>query len=386
MRRPARDNPPGHVLRPTTLHKVELSYSLAARRSPSDRIRNPLMDLLHAVREQGSISSAARSLDLSYRHVWGELKRWEAQLGRPLIIWEKGQAAQLSEFGDKLLWAERQAQARLSAQIAALHADLERAFAVAFDDNTHVLAFHASHDDALAQLRAHTAATGLQLDIQFTGSVDAISALNQGRCTMAGFHTLEQPATGSLAQRTYQPLLTPGLHKVIGFARRSQGLIVAPGNPLGLASLADVQRKAARFVNRPLGTGTRVLLDELLEREGIDASGLQGYERTEPSHAAVAHAIASGQADAGLGLQSAAYAQQLDFVPLVQERYHLVCLKSTLEQPATQALLAVLRSPTWQHLLGTLPGYAAADSGEVQALHRLLPWWNFNHKKGSARP
>ena len=76
MRRPARDNPPGHVLRPTTLHKVELSYSLAARRSPSDRIRNPLMDLLHAVREQGSISSAARSLDLSYRHVWGELKRW----------------------------------------------------------------------------------------------------------------------------------------------------------------------------------------------------------------------------------------------------------------------------------------------------------------------
>ena len=100
----------------------------------------------------------------------------------------------------------------------------------------------------------------------------------------------------------------------------------------------------------------------------------------------MAHAIASGQADAGLGLQSAAYAQQLDFVPLVQERYHLVCLKSTLEQPATQALLAVLRSPTWQHLLGTLPGYAAADSGEVQALHRLLPWWNFNHKKGSARP
>ena len=363
------------------MHKVELSYSLAARRSPSDRIRNPLMDLLHAVREQGSISSAARSLDLSYRHVWGELKRWEAQLGRPLIIWEKGQAARLSEFGDKLLWAERQAQARLSAQIASLHADLERAFAMAFDDSTHVLSFHASHDDALAQLRAHTATTGLQLDIQFTGSVDAISALNQGRCTMAGFHTLEYPAKGSLAQRTYQPLLKPGQHKIIGFARRSQGLIVARGNPLGLASLADIARKGARFVNRPLGTGTRVLLDELLAQAGVSPTAISGYDHTEPSHAAVAHAVAAGQADAGLGLASAAHSHQLDFVPLVQERYHLVCLKSTLEQPATQALLQVLRSPTWQHLLGTLPGYAAADSGEVQALHRLLPWWHFLRKK-----
>ena len=95
----------------------------------------------------------------------------------------------------------------------------------------------------------------------------------------------------------------------------------------------------------------------------------------------MAHAVAAGQADAGLGLASAAHSHQLDFVPLVQERYHLVCLKSTLEQPATQALLQVLRSPTWQHLLGTLPGYAAADSGEVQALHRLLPWWHFLRKK-----
>ena len=363
------------------MHKVELSYSLASHRNAPAPIRNPLMDLLHAVREHGSISAAARVLGLSYRHVWGELKRWELTLERPLILWEKGQAARLSEFGDKLLWAERQAQARLSAQIASLHADLERAFAVAFDDSTHVLRFHASHDDALAQLRAHTATTGLQLDIQFTGSVDAISALNQGRCTMAGFHTLAHPAMGSLAQRTYQPLLKPGLHKMIGFAQRSQGLIVARGNPLGLTSLADLPRRGARYVNRPLGTGTRVLLDELLAQAGVAPASILGYDSTEPSHTAVAHAVAAGQADAGLGLASAAHGQQLDFVPLVQERYHLVCLKSALEQPATQALLQVLRCPTWQHLLGTLPGYAAADSGEVQALHRLLPWWHFSNKK-----
>ena len=78
------------------MHKVELSYSLAPHRNAPAPIRNPLMDLLHAVREQGSISGAARALDLSYRHVWRELKRWELTLERPLILWEKGQAARLS--------------------------------------------------------------------------------------------------------------------------------------------------------------------------------------------------------------------------------------------------------------------------------------------------
>ncbi len=250
------------------MHKVELSYSLAPHSAGGSGIRNALMDLLHAVREQGSISAAAKDLGLSYRHVWGELKRWEAQLGHTLIVWDKGQPARLSAFGDKLLWAERQAQARLSPQIEALHADLERAFAVAFDDTAQVLALFASHDEALATLREHAARNArLHLDVRFCGSVDAISALNEGRCVMAGFHTPR--LAGTLARQTYRPLLQPGRHKLIGFAQRTQGLIVAAGNPLGLSSLAQVQRTGARFINRELGTGTRVLFDELLAQGGI---------------------------------------------------------------------------------------------------------------------
>lgn len=369
--------------------QIELSYAIAARSAGAPRIRNALMEMLQAVRDSGSISGAARTLGLSYRHVWGELKRWEGLLGHRLVAGDAGQAAQLSEFGDKLLWAERQAQARLAAQIEALHADLERAFALAFDDSTHVLSLHASHDDALVALRTHAAATAqVHLDIQFSGSVDAIRALNQGRCVMAGFHARERPPVGSLAQRTYKPLLKPGQHKVIGFARRVQGLMVAPGNPLALRSMADMAQRRARFVNRALGTGTRVLLDELLADERLAPRGIDGYERCEPSHAAVAHAIQSGQADAGLGLESAARNAGLDFVPLVQERYHLVCLKTALDQPATQALLAVLRSAAWQHQLGTLTGYQAVASGEVQSLRALLPWWTFKADKpvaGEAR-
>jgi putative molybdopterin biosynthesis protein len=361
-----------------SVRKIELSYSLAAREGGDRTIRNPLIELLHAVRASGSISSAAKALGLSYRHVWGELKRWEQELGQALIVWEKGQPARLSEFGDKLLWAERQAQARLAPQIEALHADLERAFAVAFDEQAHVLMLLASHDDALAALREHAAATArLHLDIRFCGSVDAIAGLNEGRCVMAGFHTAPGAPPGSLTQRTYQPLLQPGRHKLIAFARRTQGLIVRRRNPLRLASIADVVRTRARFVNRPLGTGTRLLLDEWLEHASVAPAAIQGYDREEPSHAAVAQAVASGAADVGLGIEAVAHSRGLDFVALTREDYYLVCLKEALAQPAVAALLAVLRSDAWRELLARLPGYEPIACGDVLSLRRQLPWWHF---------
>jgi putative molybdopterin biosynthesis protein len=363
------------------VRKIELSYTWAGQRGERV-IRNALMDLLHAVQDSGSISAAAKAQGLSYRHVWGELKRWEAQLGHPMIAWEKGQRARLSPFGEKLLWAERQAQARLAPQIESLHADLERAFAVAFDEAAHVLTLYASHDDALAALREHAvASTALHLDVRFCGSVDAITALNEGRCTLAGFHTPPQSGPGSLAQRTYQPLLQPGRHKLIGFARRTQGLIVAPGNPLALHSMADVSRRRARYVNRALGTGTRLLLDELLAQSQLAPADIGGYADTEPSHAAVAQAVASGAADAGLGIEAVARSRGLDFVALLKEDYYLVCLKAALEEPATRALREVLRSEAWQRQLAALPGYEAQACGEVLSLRAQLPWWHFAARK-----
>jgi putative molybdopterin biosynthesis protein len=363
------------------MRKVELSYAFGGERQDA-WVRNALMDLLHAVQEQGSISGAARQVGLSYRHVWGELRRWEAKLGHPLIVWERGQHARLAPFGEKLLWAERQAQARLAPQIEALRAELERAFAVAFDDAAQVLTLFASHDDGLSLLREFAVRqAGLHLDVRFCGSVDAIAALNAGRCTVAGFHSSQQPGLGSVTQRSYQPLLQPGRHKLIGFAERSQGLMVASGNPLRLAGMADVARRRARFVNRPPGSGTRLLCEELLEREHVLPGEVSGIEREEPSHGAVAQAIASGSADAGLGIEAAARARGLDFVPLLQERYYLVCLKDTLEQPAMLALRRVLGTGEWQQALAALPGYAPWKSGEVLSLKAQLPWWDLPPKR-----
>jgi putative molybdopterin biosynthesis protein len=368
------------------LRTIELSYALAAGPGTAGTIRNPLVELLQAVRQHGSIAGAAKAMGHSYRHVWGELKRWEAELGRGLIVWDKGQPARLTEFGDKLLWAERQAQARLAPQIESLHADLERAFAVAFDDSVHVLTLHASHDDALATLRTFAAANArLHLDTRFMGSVDAIASLNAGRCTMAGFHAPQLPARGLLAERTYRPLLQPGRHKIIGFARRTQGLVVAPRNPLQLASFADLARSGVRYVNRAPGTGTRLLAQELLERASLAPGRIQGWDRDESSHAAVAQAVASGSADAGLAIEAAARSRGLGFVPLLEEDYYLVCLKSVLEEPPARALRELLSTTEWQQRIASLPGYAPLHSGEVLSLHRQLPWWRFGRARDVRR-
>ncbi len=376
------------------MHRLQFHYTLSRVTSPA-LVRNPLIDLLQAVSTQGSISGGARALGLSYRHVWGELKRWENELGNELLVWEKGQNARLTEFGAKLMWAERQAQARLAPQIEALRAELERSFALAFDDQVHVLTLYASHDEAISALRefalrgqsstldpgAPDASNRLHLDVRFTGSVDAIRALNEGRCVLAGFHTLTNAGRKTRTETTYKPLLRPGLHKIIGFAKRTQGLMVAPGNPLGLQSLSDVINRQVRFANRALGSGTRVVLDELLDQAGLTGADLAGYECTEPSHAAVAQAVASGQCDAGLGIEAAAHQAGLDFVPLVQERYHLVCLKSALEQPGIQQLRRLLQSSDWHARMALIPGYVNQQSGDVLAMRKVLPWWSFPKEK-----
>jgi len=364
------------------MHRVHLTYTLAGRDDSQRDLHHPLVALLAAVHDSGSISGAARALSLSYRHAWGELKRWEIELGQTLVSWVKGQRAVLSPFGEKLLWAERRAQARLAPQVEALRSELERAFAIAFDDSAGVIPISASHDDALPLLRQLARSQQkLHLDIQFSGSVNALEALNEGRCLLAGFHALTDSPPRSPTARTYRPLLKPGHHKLVSFARRTQGLIVAPGNPCGLRGLADLRRPGLRFAQREQGAGTRVVLEELLAQQEIDLRAIVGLERSEPSHRAVAEAVASGSADAAFGIEAAARARGLGFLPLAREHYFLVALQPSLAHPHVRALLELLRSEAWQAQLDALPGYAADRSGEVLSLRRVLPWWNYRKPK-----
>jgi putative molybdopterin biosynthesis protein len=138
-----------------------------------------------------------------------------------------------------------------------------------------------------------------------------------------------------------------------------------------------VAHHRARYVNRAHGTGTRLVLDDLLAQAGLQGSDLPGYDSTEPSHSAAALAIAAGHADSGLGIEVAARRQGLDFVPLVRENYYLACLKTALDQPATQALLSLLRTAHWQRSLVVLqaaqerkPAKSWSDCGRWKFLKR----------------
>ncbi|MES3013746.1 MAG: substrate-binding domain-containing protein [Pseudomonadota bacterium] len=367
------------------MHKVQLAYTLAPERAAERALHHPLLAMLAAVHAAGSISGAARRLELSYRHVWGELKRWEGELGQPLVLWAKGQPALLAPFGEKLLWSERRALARLAPQIEALRSELERAFALAFDDSAGVVTLFASFDEALPRLRDRVGPQ-LHLDIEFTGSVAALAALNDGRCLLAGFHALTASKLRSPTATTYRSSLKPGRHKLIGFARRAQGLIVAAGNPLQVGSLHDLVGPALRFANGPRGSGTRVVLEELLAAARIAPAAIAGFERGERSHQAAAEAVASGSADAAFGTLPAAQAKGLHFVPLAEERYFLVTLAAHLKHPHVLSLLAALQSEGWRSALDAIPGHAAERCGEVLALSRVLPWWNYRKAKHGKDP
>lgn len=355
---------------------VTLNYDFAA--AGDRQLRNHFFEVLGAVRQEGSIAAAARRLGCSYRHLWGWLKQQEGRIGRELIIWDRGRAARLSPFADKLLWAETRIRARLTPEIENLAARIGRELTVAFDDQVTIATCVASHDLALPALRALCEQRdGVLFDLRFAGSLDALRALRARRCLFAGIHL---PCTrpdlagrGSALHRAFGPLLKLGREKLIRVSRRTQGLMLPAGNPRRVHSLEQLGR--LRFVNRPAGTGTRVLLDALLNAQRIPPASIDGYERIEATHIAVAAAVAEGRADAGFGIRAAADSMGLAFVPLVVEDYFLVCDKTTLEGEAGQCVLGALASSGWREALNHLPGYESIDAGRVQSLRRTLPWY-----------
>lgn len=363
---------------------VQLHYSLGPGTQAGARMANPLFDLLHAVRQAGSITQAAHALGCSYRHAWGALKAWEGQLGEMLVVWARGQPARLTPFAERLLWAERRALARAQPHIEALRADLGRLLADARDENQQVLTVSASHDLALPLLQRHAAhSAALHMDIRFQGSVDSLKNLNAGQCLVAGFHVPVLRGAAPLFKKAMKPLLKPGQHKLIGCSRRVQGLMLRREHAGLVRSLPDLTRSALRFVNRQPGSGTRLLMDHLMQEHGLDARQLPGYEGpNEQTHVAIAACIASGAADVGPGIEAAAIEFGLQFVPLIEEDYFLACLKQQLAAPAVQRLRAVLGAAPWSTILAGLPGYAPASApGAVLVMTSALPWWRYPRVK-----
>lgn len=195
------------------------------------------------------------------------------------------------------------------------------------------------------------------------GSMAGLLALRRGEAHFAGIHLLD-PDSGEY-NRPYLERLLPSRDIVlVNLVYRTQGLLVPKGNPKNLKDLADLAQPGVKFVNRQAGSGTRVLLDYLLGKQGISKGNIAGYDWEEFTHLGVAVAVASGVADVGLGIQSAAVTLGLDFIPIGEERYDLAIPREYFEDVHMRTLMKVIMNPDFQADVLALGGYDTRDTGK----------------------
>jgi putative molybdopterin biosynthesis protein len=199
------------------------------------------------------------------------------------------------------------------------------------------------------------------------GSLEGLIALRQGLGNAAGCHLLDVE-TGEF-NVPFARRLFPGRALVlVTLAHREQGLLVAPGNPLGLRSVDDAAQRGATIINRNSGSGTRLLLDRLLAEAGLPPQALAGYENEVFTHSEAAQVIAGGGADLGLGIRAAARRYELGFVPLREERYDLVIPREQYGTELLAPLVRHLRSRAFRRAVEELGGYSTRLSGAEQEL------------------
>jgi len=219
--------------------------------------------------------------------------------------------------------------------------------------------FSGSHDLALEgiaeQIEKHV--TLLSLPV---GSLDGLVNLRQGLCQISGSHLLDE--SGEYNTPFIRHLFPDRDVEIVTLAYRTQGLMLASGNPKGIKKIADVAKSNVRFVNRNAGSGTRLWFDNELKRLEIPTEKINGYDKVVMTHSDAASLIETDKADVSLGLQAAAHQHGLDFIPLFEERYDLVLPRENEE--ILMPILDYLQTSTFRNALNALTGYNASHSGE----------------------
>ena len=290
-----------------------------------------------------TLMSACKKMGLSYRNVWQKLNDVELALGFKLMNRVRGHGSQLSEYARYLIQFTEdfdQKTMRLG-QTSLLH--LEEGFAQ-FRVNTKKQLRFASSSDPIIQ-KAVIDIGGFELTT--AGSGEALERLLNYEVDMAGFHVSDPQSSQTIAKR----LQKEGM-QIFPVMKRVQGLLVAKGNPLNIISVKDLLRPKIRFINRQKGSGTRLLLDTILTKEGIDSHDIKGYLNEEFTHSAIATAILAKKADVGMGVKSIALENGLDFIQLKDEIFFLAMNQDLSANSDIAKLIRKIRA-----LSGASPGY-----------------------------
>ena len=221
------------------------------------------------------------------------------------------------------------------------------------------LVFSGSHDLALEEIAEHLQkhVTLLSLPV---GSLDGLVNLRQGLCQISGSHLLD--VNGEYNTPFVRHLFPDRAVEIITLAHRTQGLMLASGNPRNVKKIPDLAKPGVRFANRNAGSGTRLWFDAELQKLAIPTKKINGYDKTVKTHSEAATLIANNQADAALGLQAAANQHGLHFIPLFDERYDLVLPRE--QETTLSPLLDYIQTADFRSSLTSLTGYTSAHSGE----------------------
>ncbi len=223
-----------------------------------------------------------------------------------------------------------------------------------------------SHDPLLDELGdfIHRDNETVFMSSAHVGSMGGIMAIRRGEAHAAGCHLLDT-ATGEYNKSFLKKYFPRGGVRLVRCVGRQQGLMLPAGNPQNIQKFSDIAKPGLRYVNRQKGSGTRILMDYLCTREKIDPSAIYGYDREELTHTSVAAQIASGSADAGMGIYSAARLYGLDFIPICIEEYDLLIPETSWNTPMVQQMLATLKSEAFRKKLLAMGGYTAENPGEI---------------------
>jgi excisionase family DNA binding protein len=195
------------------------------------------------------------------------------------------------------------------------------------------------------------------------GSMGGLQALRQNLCHIAASHLLHQDGADYNFEFAAQEL--DRMPAIVNFCKRQQGILVAKNNPKNIITVADLARPKIKLVNRPLGTGTRLLLDQELKKAALSGDKIDGYDREVHRHLDVGLAILAGRADAGLGIHAVAGLLDLDFVPLRWERYDLMIYKERFFDANVQQFIGLLHEEMFVNIVESLKGYDISLSGRM---------------------
>jgi len=314
-----------------------------------------LAQLLKDIGRGSSLVIASKKSGTSYRGAWGKLNQVEDALGMPLLIRIKGHGSDLTEFGIFFIQFIEGMQAGYLKHDAHYHDILLKEIKKIQKAESLRWKFFSSSDSLIQKAASEVSG----IDLKIAGSGESLEKLLNNEAHLAGYHVSDQKSSKAIYQR-----LSKNDIQIYPVMKRTQGLIVKKGNPLHIRSIEDLLGKKVRFINRQIGSGTRLLLDTLLIEEGVDPAQINGYLAEEFTHSAVANAILAGKADVGLGVKNIALENGLGFVPLKDEIFFIAMNKEMAAQSESSKLIRKIRSAS-----GETPGYKAVS------LNRQIQDW-----------